>query len=484
MCITKTLQNYLWRFNSKHLPMTNYFLFFPKNQLPLKEVFRFDIKKKYLNMKPVNTLFSEFETATTADWIADSLKTAKITSLEALQTKTYEGIVLKPFYTRENAPSTDLSPDDFPDKWYNREQLTAPNSPQQLLAKGATALAIDFSNNFDEQLLGKALEKVPLHFVLQDDVKDISLLKNYKGVASIDIDYLSRWIYTGNKPAQFGGYLIDLLQNTSHRVVYINAQGFGNTGANAVQELAFAVSMFVEYADELTEKGIATEKIFAQAAFSFSIGGNYFMEIAKFRAIRLLWKRLLQAYQTEAMPCYVHAQSSLLNKSNLDAYNNMIRATSEAMSAVVGGVNALTTLPYNASFETSDDFAQRIARNVSTILASEAHFDKVKDISAGTYYIEALTQQLTDKSWELFLATEKEGGFVKAFEAGFVQKSILQIAQERKQDFRTQKNIQVGVNKFKNPKELANPLQATKSQQQTTNPSAVQCLKPLEWEID
>ncbi len=432
-------------------------------------------------MESKDTLFSTFETATTADWIADSMKTAKVNSLEALQTQTYEGITLEPFYTQENTPATALSPDDFPEKWHNREQLTAAHSPQLLLAKGATALAIDFSRNFDGQLLAKGLEKVPLHFVVQDDVENITLLKNYRGIATIDLDYLSRWTYTGNQLTHFADYLADLLQNTNHKALYINAQGFGNAGANAVQELAFGLSIFVEYTDSLTEKGISAEKIFAQSAFSFAIGGNYFMEIAKFRAMRLLWKRLLHAYQISAVPCYLHAQSTLLNKSNLDAYNNMVRATSEAMSAVVGGVNALTTLPYNASFEVTDDFSQRIARNVSTILASEAHFDKVKDISAGTYYIEALTQQLTNKSWDLFLATEKEGGFVKAFETGFIQKGILQVAQERQQDFKTQKNIQVGVNKFKNQKEEATPLH---SPSPTNPPSALQCLTALRWEVD
>jgi methylmalonyl-CoA mutase len=391
-------------------------------------------------------LFNEFESKDKADWVKDSLKIAKAESINALETSTYEGITLAPFYAKEDAIQNALYPSDFPDNWLNREEVKEMGDASELLQKGTTSLSFHLNKTSNIESLTKGLKDIPLHFVVEDDFEDFASLANYQGIASIDLDYFAH-----NHSEKSLKNLAHLLQNSNHKALCINTQAFGNEGANAVQELAVAISLFVEYLDQLTEQCINPEILFAQSHFSFTIGANYFMEIAKFRAMRLLWKRLSHAYKVSPAVCQIHAQTSTLNKSQKDAYNNMIRATTEAMSAIIAGVNAITVAPYNASFALSDDFSERIARNVSTILGIESHLDKVKDISAGTYYIEFLTKSLLDKSWELFLEIEQKGGFSKA--SSFIKSQIAQTATQRKEDIESQKKIWVGVNKYQDPKE-------------------------------
>jgi len=391
-------------------------------------------------------LFNEFESKDKADWVKDSLKIAKAESINALETSTYEGIMLAPFYAKEDAIQNALYPSDFPDNWLNREEVKEMGDASELLQKGTTSLSFHLNKTSNIESLTKGLKDIPLHFVVEDDFEDFASLANYQGIASIDFDYLAH-----NHSEKSLKNLAHLLQNSNHKALCINTRAFGNEGANAVQELAVAISLFVECLDQLTEQGINPEILFAQSHFSFTIGANYFMEIAKFRAMRLLWKRLSYAYKVSPAVCQIHAQTSTLNKSQKDAYNNMIRATTEAMSAIIAGVNAITVAPYNASFAVSDDFSERIARNVSTILGVESHLDKVKDISAGTYYIEFLTKSLLDKSWELFLEIEQKGGFSKA--SSFIKSQIAQTATQRKEDIESQKKIWVGVNKYQDPKE-------------------------------
>lgn len=228
----------------------------------------------------------------------------------------------------------------------------------------------------------------------------------------------------------------------------INLSEFHNAGATSVQELAFGISSLVTHIDKLTEAGLSAETITKKTFFAVSVGTNYFMEIAKLRALRVLWSRILNAYQLPESQVYILAFNSNYFDAVQSPHTNMLRATTEAMSAVIGGCNALALHPFNATFEQPDEFSERIAVNISTILKVESHLDKVADAAAGSYYIENLTQQLVDAAWDLFLKIEEMGGFLAACKTGYIQSKIEQTEQQRKLNMENGKEIRVGVNKY------------------------------------
>ena len=183
-----------------------------------------------------------------------------------------------------------------------------------------------------------------------------------------------------------------------------------------------------------------------------AVGSSYFMEITKFRALRILFAKIVAAYGVKDFSpsrVQVHATSASITKTAKEPYTNMVRNTAEAMAAVLGGCNALTLLPFDQAYKNPGDFAQRISRNVSLLLQEEAHFDKTADPVAGAYYITThLTGQLIENAWQLFLKVEAKGGYTEAFKAGFIQNEIQQSAREKLMSFRKGKLVQVGVNKY------------------------------------
>jgi methylmalonyl-CoA mutase len=226
----------------------------------------------------------------------------------------------------------------------------------------------------------------------------------------------------------------------------VNSHHFHEAGASTVQELAFLIAVFIEYADQLTERGVAVADIFNSTEFSVSINSNYFMEMAKCRALRVLIAKLAEAYQVSSTQVSIHAQTASWNKSTKDAYNTMIRTTIEAMAAVLGGCNAITVLPLDESNE--DNLARRIGRNVSAILKEESYLNKVTDMAAGSYYIENLTYMLARQAWTLFLAVEAKGGFTKAYQSGFIPEEISRVRVQREAALQNGNQVIIGMNKY------------------------------------
>ena len=242
---------------------------------------------------------------------------------------------------------------------------------------------------------------------------------------------------------------------------HISVNNFHNAGANATQEIAMALSMATEFLDKgikdnNNQREYTTEDLIKKIDFSISIGTDFYMEIAKIRALRYLWAKVALLFVPLHTPIRVqiHAYTSLFNKTKKDAYNNVLRATMEAMAAFVGGADALSVSPHNQHFEPTDEFSERIAKNIAIILDKESNLSKVAEISAGAYYLEYLTEQLCQKSWDLFKEIEQKGGFVKAFESGFIVKIVTEIAQKKIQDFRDKKLVLVGANKYENKQEF------------------------------
>jgi methylmalonyl-CoA mutase len=216
--------------------------------------------------------------------------------------------------------------------------------------------------------------------------------------------------------------------------------------------MAFSLAVGAEYLDKLTEKGLTIDEIAPKMRFNVAVGQNYFMEMAKMRAYRLLWANIVKAYggKEENAKMHIHATNAELGMSLYDAYVNMLRTTTGTMSAVLGGVDSFTVMPFDAPFELPTDFADRIARNQQLILKEEAHFDKVADPAAGSYYIENLTESLAAAAWDLFNKIQDEGGYLEAVRKGMIQGLIKESAAKKFSNVATRRETILGTNQFPN----------------------------------
>jgi methylmalonyl-CoA mutase len=241
------------------------------------------------------------------------------------------------------------------------------------------------------------------------------------------------------------------------RTIGVHGKFFANSGSSIVQEIAFSLAQGAEYLTQLTEAGANVDDVAKNIKFNFGISNNYFLEIAKLRAARLLWSKIVEAYGPEfisSAQLIAHSETNTYNKTVYDPYVNMLRTQTEAMSAVLGGAHSVTVLPFNAIYEETTDFSERIARNQQNLLKEESHFDKIADPSAGSYYIETLTESLADEAWKLFLTVQEKGGFVAAVKEGFIQAEIKALAAGRDKKIAQRRENLLGTNQFPNFNEI------------------------------
>ena len=244
----------------------------------------------------------------------------------------------------------------------------------------------------------------------------------------------------------------------NYRVLAVNAFLFNNAGAYISQELGYALAWGNELMAKLTEAGFTADEVAKKIKFNFGISSNYFMEIAKFRAARWLWAEIVAAYKPAcecACKMVAHAQTSEWNMTVYDAHVNLLRSQTEAMSAALAGVDSITVRPFDKIYQTPDDFSERIARNQQLLLKEECHLDKVVDPSAGSYYVEVLTNSLADVAWKLFLEVEEKGGFSVAVNAGEIQNAVNASNVARKKAVATRREILLGSNQYPNFTEVA-----------------------------
>ena len=244
------------------------------------------------------------------------------------------------------------------------------------------------------------------------------------------------------------------------RIRFVNVSGeiFHNSGSTIVQELAFTLAAGHEYVVKLMEQGLSVDQVAPALRFSMAISSNYFMEIAKFRAARLLWANIMAPYNPSrgcASKMKVHAVTSKWNMTVYDPYVNMLRGTTEAMSAAVSGVHSIEVLPFDMPYEKPTDFSARIARNVQLLLKEESHFNQVCDAAGGSYYIENLTNSIAEQAWNLFRQVEEKGGYIAAFEAGFIQDQVEASAAKKNSNIATRRETLLGTNQFPNFNEVA-----------------------------
>jgi methylmalonyl-CoA mutase len=241
--------------------------------------------------------------------------------------------------------------------------------------------------------------------------------------------------------------------------VGVDASVWLDGGGNAVQDLAFALAAGVEYVRALGRRGLTPAQVASRLRFTFAVGPQFFMETAKFRAFRLLWTRAATAFGLApgAAPAKLHARTARWNKTVLDINVNMLRTTTEALSAVLGGVNSLHIAPYDEVMGAPDEFSRRISRNIHTLLSEEFHFTAPNDPAGGSFYIEKLTDELARKAWSLFQEVEKQGGFLAALKAGFPQGQVAETAKGKFDGLDKRRIGLVGTNLFPNLKEKTPP---------------------------
>ncbi len=443
---------------------------------------------------PAEKLFKQFPPVSTEEWINKIKADLKGQDFERrLVWKTIEGFNVNPFYREEDIsdlPHINIPPGKFPflrgtypgrNEWYIRQDINvedpvAANSKAlDILNRGVTSLGFVFGEEVEytyemlESLLkGIYCESIEINFIPQGNAKELFIIfadylrkngireNNVRG--SIATDPLGRLMVNGSLcvPVSDGmDYLAGLVKNAEHlqnlRILDINGAAFGNAGAGIVQELAFSLAMGSEYLAQLTDRGISTDTAARSMGLTFGIGSNYFMEIARIRAARILWAKIVDAYSPESedsCKLYVHSVTSEWNMTVYDPYVNMLRTQTEAMSATLGGTDSLTVKPFDSIFREPSEFSERIARNQQILLMEESHFDKVNDPSAGSYYIEKLTGSIIEHAWNLFVDIENKGGFLVSLQNGNIQSWVKESAEKRKANIRRRKEKLLGTNIF------------------------------------
>ena len=450
-------------------------------------------------------LLEDFAPVSTETWKAKIIADLKGADFDKkLVWRTPEGFNVQPFYRLEDVKklrTTVSAPGQFPyvrgtrtnNEWAIRQNICACDN-----ARKANKLALEVLNKGITSL-GFCLnaEKLNYRFIknLLQDIDARAITINFTvcachapQLASILVRYYGRQGW--NLKSLYGSINVDPLKNMlvkgkdlsrekvaekivaavkaakslpNYRVVGVNSVVINNAGAYCTQELAYALAWGAEYMTMLTEAGIPNYQAARNIRFNMGIGGNYFMEIAKFRAGRLLWAKIVEAYKNpvftaalkEAAKMNVSAETSKFNMTVFDAYVNLLRSQTEAMSAAIAGVDEITVTPFDVAYERPTDFSERIARNQRLLLKEEAHFDKVVDPSAGSYYIETLTNNIAAEAWKQFLAIQEQGGFFQMVKEGKVQDAVAANLKTRLQDVAKRKEVLLGSNQFPNFNEVA-----------------------------
>lgn len=298
---------------------------------------------------------------------------------------------------------------------------------------------------------------------LRKQGRDPKILKG-----SIAFDPLAVLAHQGSLPVSLAQAYDELAQLTGWAAanapdldtVSVYGDAYHESGASAVQELAYMLGAGTEYLRTLLDRGLSIDTAAGRMRFFFVVGSNFFGEVAKLRAARILWAQVVQAFggSVAVQAMKQHARTALFNKSTLDPYVNMLRTTIEAFAGAAGGVDSLQVAPFDAVMGSSDNFGRRVARNQQLVLQQEAHLTRVIDPAGGSWYVETLTDDLARRAWALFQEIEAGGGLAAALQAGTVQKAIADVATERANNLAKRRDVMVGVNQFANPKEK--PLQS------------------------
>lgn len=404
-------------------------------------------------------LFKDFDEVSAKQWkqkIQYDLKGADYN--ETLIWKSAEGVNVKPFYHEDDFKEDFLSIPGQPQTWKIAQKIfvddeeIANNIALDALNRGAEAIIFTAAEDFDPRTVFKdfPFEKASIYFKLTflSEAfygKLIKFFSQKNATVYYNVDLIGNLARTGNwfHNLKKDHDLLDTIfqKHDSENLLSVDASLYQNAGANIVQQLAYALAQANEYLNHFAIE----EKQFLNITFQLATGSNYFFEIAKIRALRKLYATLANEYGTNET-CHIIATPSKRNKTIYDYNVNMLRSTTECMSAVLGGADAVCNMPYDELYHKSNEFGERIARNQLLVLKYESYFDAVSNPADGTYYIESLTDELAEKALQLFKEIEKGGGFLQQLKEGTVQKKIMENAEKEQKLFNSGELKLLGTN--------------------------------------
>lgn len=482
------------------------------------------LSTKYLEQLETKKLFGEFPPISTQSWEETIIQDLKGADYEKkLIWNTGEGFQVKPYYRSEDVEgklTSSALPGESPylrgskpdhNRWEIRQDIEiqtiedANKKALEALQKGATALAFN--------LKSKINSKDDLKKLLQDIYFEcIQLNLSNEGDYLPLVEYLLQLAKeNGIDPARLsgslrfdplidatlsGGFEVDLEQSINQiaqlieltktsnnfRVFSVNGNNFREAGAGIVQELAFSLSVAVEYIHRLTEMGKSIDEIAPNIQFNFATGTNYFLELAKIRSFRYLWAHVVDSYQPkneESKKATVHCYTTQWDKTLYDPYVNLLRGTTEAMSAVLGGTDSLSVSAFDEIYRVPGALSTRVALNVQHILKEEAFLDQVADPAAGSYYIENLTYSLIEEAWKLFLKIEEMGGYNQALMKGWIQSEIENTCKIKLSLVSSRRETLLGSNQYPNfTEQMISQIDST-VYENDWNKATVQTFKPL-----
>ncbi len=443
-------------------------------------------------------LFEAFPPVSTKEWKEKIIKDLKGADYDKkLVWRTNEGFEVQPFYRTEDTkdlPHMSILPGNFPyvrgnktkqNSWLIRQDIkvddidTANAKALDIRLKGVDSLGFCFDcdakpsvDDIEKLCENIRFDLMNLNFKSSNPLEVAQsvdkLAKKYnrdleKVSGSVQYDPIGDFSRCGQfKDSQEESMkvLLDLNNATSHlpafKYITVNGTIFSNAGAGIVSELAYTLAMGADYLTYLTDNDIDIDQAAPKIKFHMAVGSEYFMEIAKFRAARYLWAKIVNAYgldHQDNAKMNIHCSNTQWNKTVYDPYVNMLRTTTETMSAIIGGIDSMSVLPYNTIFGQTNEFSERIARNQQLVLKGESYFDKVADIGAGSYYIENLTDKIIKAAWEKFIAIDEAGGYTEAFKKGIIQETVKQEANKKNMDIATRKKSILGTNQYPNNSE-------------------------------
>ncbi|MFD2697454.1 methylmalonyl-CoA mutase subunit beta [Mesonia sediminis] len=410
------------------------------------------------------TLLADFNSVSAKEWKTKIQADLKGEDYNNLIFQDRNGIDIKPFYHQEETEIGYMP--KSPKNWLITESFeisanTNIDDVLEVLEKGTQALWLKFKQNspnpiaFVEALYSKNIP-VYLDFEYQKEEEINTLIEFLSGKNhqfSIGIDCIGHLASTGNWHQNLRKDFEDLnwlikAQGTFPIFLSIRTEIYENAGTNHIQQVAYAMAHVNEYLNHLSVHFPEKSKNF-KPLFHVSIGGNYFAEIAKLKALRIIYSEIAEAYEIP-QDIEILAFPSLRNKTLYDYNVNMLRTTTEGMSAILGGANWVANTAYDSVFHHDNNFGRRIARNQLLVLKNESYFDKVSNPVDGSYYLESLTQQISEKALSIFKSIEQAGGFITALTDGTIQRKIEEVAQEELKSFEQKEKILVGTNKYLN----------------------------------
>lgn len=440
-----------------------------------------------------SSLFKDFPEISEAEWKAKIIKDLRGKAYEEIVRQSPDGIPIQPIYTEESSPIKAQALKEHP-KWDNVIEVEVKDAKEAnkeallYLNRGATSLLFYLNAKVDLSVLLKdiQLEYICCNFVLAGDTeyyrdafKDLIAQRGIDEAeleGSFNFDPLENLARTGNwfrSEEQDFQDLAGLHQGNfkGFRSIAINANLFANAGATPGQQLGIALAMAYEYQNRLKLKDSRSYWL------NFAIGSDYFSEIAKLRAFRRLWSQWQSELGLEPKEVRIYAETMSRNKSILDKYNNLIRTTSEAMAAVIGGATEVCVKGFGEPLEDLGFFPRRLALNQLSIIQHESRFDQVRDMAAGNYWVESLTEALASKGWGFFKEIEAQGGYIKALESGWLQNKIENVANAEQAKFDRGELKMIGVNIYRNETEAFSD--EVKAALQSSSKSISTLVKPI-----